>query len=74
MNQADRVPTKSSNAGAEQNSQRKFPHDQEADIMFASHNISARSAFIATTITTLLIALSSNLHAQSSPLTVQLHG
>jgi hypothetical protein len=42
--------------------------------MFASHNISARSAFIATTITTLLIALSSNLHAQSSPLTVQLHG
>jgi hypothetical protein len=59
MNQADRVPTKSSNAGAEQNSQRKFPHDQEADIMFASHNISARSAFIVA----VLILVSPNLHA-----------
>ena len=38
--------------------------------MFASHNTKARSALIAATIASLLIAFSPNLYAQS-PLTVQ---
>jgi hypothetical protein len=53
-----------------QNSERRIPHNQEVEIMFASHNIKARSAFITATITAILIAISPNLHAQS-PLTVQ---
>jgi hypothetical protein len=47
------------------------PHDHAVKILFASQNTRTRSGFITVTIAVLLLAFSPDLHAQSSPLTVQ---